>query len=90
MKKVLLIYRKFKVFKKKKNDNNISFRDEQIKEVDKSQSIIYDDKRTETTNDITEKDKDEDKKEFEEKEDEKKEETIDDETKEDEKNEKEK
>ena len=65
-----------------KNDNNISFRDEQIKEVDKSQSIIYDDKRTETTNDMTEKDKDEDKKEFETNEDEKKEETNEDEKKE--------
>ena len=79
---------KIQGIKENKNDNNNSFRDEQIKEVDKSQSIIYDDKKTETTNDMTEKDKDEDKKEIEEKEDEKKEETKEEE-KEDEKKEEE-
>ena len=55
MKKKYYLFRKNQGIQEYKNDNSISFRDEQTKEVDKNHSIIYDDKRTETINDMTEK-----------------------------------
>ena len=67
------------------SDINISFKEEQIKEIEKNQSIISEDKKTETTNETSEKEEEKEKKEEEKKEEEKKEEEKEEEKKEEKK-----